>query len=123
MLSQSWHIFCPLVQGRQAKDEAGQSEIEILPEPSFCHTALQVSIRRSHDSYIDRRGSRCADSIEGLVLKDAQQLPLMVEPQVADLIEKECPVISQLEIATPILRRAREAASEMAEHFALEQLG
>ena len=122
MFGQQADIVCPVLQWREPKHQTLQPEIQIFPEPAFGHASLEITIGRRHYADIDGRRGRCADPIEGFFLEHAKQLALMFQAQVADLVEEERAMMRQLEVPTPIHRRAGEAAAHMAEQFALEEL-
>src|SRR5439155_1238079 len=75
------------------------------------------------DPNVHRGGPCCPDPVEGLFLKDPEQLALVWSSQLADLVQEDRPAIRLLEVPLALGDRAREAPLRMAEQLALEQLG
>src|SRR5439155_8811588 len=70
-----------------------------------------------------RGGTGRPDPVEGLFLKDAEELRLMDGPQLADLVQEDLSAVGLLEIPLPLRDGAGEATPDVAEQLALEQLG
>ena len=67
---------------------------------------------------------RCASQpFEFLFLQDAEKLGLKVQGDIANLVEKEAPVIGQLETAGFGRHRASECSPFVAEEFTLHEAG
>src|SRR5947209_14725169 len=113
----------PLAQRRQPQHEPLQPEIEVLAEPALDAAPLEVAIAGGNHTDVDGGRPRRSDPVEALVLEHAQQLALMLGAQLADLVEEDRPPARLLEESLPIGDRAGEAAADVAEHLALEQLG
>src|SRR4029434_7435424 len=62
------------------------------------------------------------DPVKALVLQHAQELALVLGPQLAHLVKEDRAPARLLEMPLPIGDRPREAAPDVAEHLALEQL-
>src|SRR5207245_1122074 len=63
------------------------------------------------------------DPVKGLVLKHAEELALVLGPQLADLVKEDRPAIGLLEVPSVLRDGAREASLHVPEQLALEQLG
>src|SRR6266446_3814485 len=88
---------------------------------SRCDHLVEVAIRRRDDAHVDAPRPRAAEPLEFLLLKDAEELRLELERDVADLVEEERPAVCQLEASDPLRDRAREGAALVAEQLALEK--
>src|SRR6185369_5106881 len=97
-------------------------EVEILAEPALGAAALEVAVAGGDDPYVDGRRASGADPIEALVLEHAQELALLLRPELADLVEEDRAPVRLLEHSLAVRHRAREAAANVAEHLALEEL-
>ena len=117
------HVLAPLAQRREPENEALQTEIEVLTEPALRDAALEIPVAGGDDPNVHRGGPCCPDPVEGLFLKDPEQLALVWSSQLADLVQEDRPAIRLLEVPLALGDRAREAPLRMAEQLALEQLG
>ena len=95
---------------------------EVAAEGAVLHRALEVDV--SCRDQAERRLDRlvAADPLDFAFLNGAQQLGLQVEPQVADLVEKQRAAAGQLELADPLLYRAGEGSAFVAKERALDQV-
>ena len=76
---------------------------------------------------ISRKSTRIVrvlpETLDLVLLQDAQQLRLQLERHVADLVEEQRALVRELEPSDLLRQRAREGAFLMTEPFALEQSG
>src|SRR4029453_14608007 len=95
--------------------------IEIPPEPAVLDRLFKIDVGRDDEPEIrlDRLGP--ANPLNFSFLNRTQQLRLQIEPQVADLVEKEGAARSQLELPKLLLVRAGEGAALVSEQRALDQ--
>src|SRR2546425_16000 len=66
--------------------------------------------------------ARRPDPVEALVLEDSEQLALVLGPQLADLVEEDRSPVRLFEEPLSVADGAGEAAPDVTEHLALEQL-
>ena len=103
------------------QDQPLQAKIQIFTKPPFRHAALKILIGGGDDPDIDGRGAAGSHTIECPILQHPQQFALMVETQIADLIQKDSSLMREFEIAFPIRERAGETSAHMAEQFTLKE--
>src|SRR5262249_33368231 len=82
----------------------------------------EIAIGRRHDPYVRAARGRLADAHELAVLQDAQDLPLQVVGDLADLVEKERTAVGGLDASGAVVRGAGEGAADVPEELALEEL-
>src|SRR5207244_4034184 len=122
--SRQWsHVLAPLAQRRQAEHQALKAEVEVLAEPTLRDAALEGPIAGGDDPHVHRGGTCRPDPVEGLFLKNAEELRLVVGPQLTDLVQEDRSAVGLLEIPPPLRDGAGEATPDVAEQLALEQLG
>src|SRR5262249_15385908 len=117
------NVVVSLAQRRQAQHQALEPEVEVLAKPSLGDAALEVAIAGGDDPDVHRDRARGADLVERLFLEHAQELALVIRPQLADLIEEHRPSVGLLEVAAALADRPGEAALDVTEELALEELG
>ena len=61
-------VACVFSQRWEPEHQTGQAKIEVLTEPAFRNSALQIAIRGSDNPHIHRGGDRGADAVERLLL-------------------------------------------------------
>src|SRR4051794_21708168 len=77
---------------------------------------------RADDSRVDGNRLASADSLDHTLLKEAQQLDLKRQRNVADLVEEQSPALRQLDLADVRLDRAGKCAALVTEELGLEQV-
>ena len=85
--------------------------------------ALDVAMRGRDDADVGPFRAASADGHVFALLEEAQQLHLHRRRRFADLVEEQRPAVGDGDQARPVLVRAGEGALEVAEQFALEQVG
>ena len=98
-----------------------QPEEQILPKSPLRHFLLEVAIRGRDQTDIDRQRLRSADAFKLTLLQHAQQLHLNCRTQIADLVEKQCAAIRQLETTLVRLRRRSKRALLVTKQLRLDQ--
>src|SRR5215470_5744671 len=79
--------------------EDREAEVEILTKLASGDTRAKPPVGGSHDPYIDLNRYCPSNPFEALLLERPENLGLQAERQVADLIQKQCPSMRQLELA------------------------
>src|SRR6266849_5373872 len=84
---------------------------EVLPEAPLLDGLFEIDVGRGDETEfgLDRLGA--ADPLDLTFLNGAQELGLKVEPQVADLVEKQGAVRCELEFSQLLTVRARKGTS------------
>ena len=78
-------------------------------------------MRRRDDADVGTFRPRAPETLELVLLQDAQQLRLELERNVADLVEEERAAVGELEPPDLLRDRAGERAALVPEELALEQ--
>src|SRR5262245_40551595 len=103
-------------------DQALEPEVEIFAEPPFRDAPLEVPVAGGDHAHVDSGGARGANAVEALVLKDPEQLALVLRTQLPHLVEEHRAPVGLLEVPPSVPGGPREAAADVAEQLALEQL-
>src|SRR4029079_5245500 len=109
-------------QRRHADRHDVETEEQVFAKLLLGDSSLEIAMRRRKDSHVGAARLRAADALEGLLLKDAQELNLHVETHVPDLVEKQRAARGELETADARRERACERAFLVTEQLRLEQL-
>src|SRR5688572_32800500 len=97
-----------------------QSKIKIFAKAFFFDRLVQILIGGGQNAHISLQSLAPADSAVFVVLKHAQQLGLEIERDVADLVEKKCAAVGQLEFSQAPVEGSCERALFMAEELAFQ---
>ena len=112
------HDVLPAVlQRRNMERELVQPVEKVLPEPSLAYRLFQVLVGGRQQPDIRMHLLRSTDKSVALLLQGAQQLYLRLHIQVADLIQKQCPVLGGSEHAALVLHRSGKSPLLMPEQF------
>src|SRR5438874_2671370 len=122
VLDQERQVLDPLAQRRQQDRDDVQPVVEVLAEAARFHLGLEVLVGGREDAHVDLERAVAADPLELALLQDAQDLGLRLRLHVADLVEKECPAVGDLELALARRDGPREGALLVTEELALDQL-
>src|SRR5579863_3476301 len=121
MLHQARDVLAPVAQWRHANLDHLDSIIEVLAKATLSHHRFEVLVGRGDDAHIRRERLIAADSLEALLLDDAQQLRLRLQVHVADLIEEEGAAFRRFEFSLAPRDSAGERSLLMTEELALDQ--
>src|SRR5262245_27901425 len=99
MTRQYGDVVGAIAQRRDRDWKYRQPEVEILAELLGRHTRPQLLVGRSDDAHVDVQQLGAANAFETPLLEDAKELGLQREREVADLVEEERALMSQLELA------------------------
>jgi hypothetical protein len=116
------NVFDSGTKGRHLDRQHIQAVEKVLPEVPRCDFTLDVAVRGSDDSYIDRDRPARSDGVDRALLQDPQQLDLHVKREVADLVEEQATAMGQLKPAHSVCQGAGESAFAMTKQLALDQL-
>src|SRR4030042_6631970 len=113
-------LFCPKGGDHQGNDV--ETVIQVLPKFSLLDFLLQVPVGGGNDADIDKDHLRAPDSLEFLLLKDAEDLRLGLQAHVRDFIKEDGALVGQVEFAPPLGQSPRERTLFVAEELAFDQL-
>ena len=123
MLAQQLYISWPLPQRGYGNSEDVQTIVQILPEFSPAHHFRQVLVGGADDAAVHRDDLVVAHPHDLLFLEHPQQAGLEVLGHLADLIQKDGPVVRQLkETLLALLSGSGKRAGGVAEQLAFQQL-
>ena len=122
MLDEYGNVVAPLAQRRDHHRHDIEAIVQVLAETAGTDLVLELLVRRRQHAHVHRARLGAADARHLAVLQHAQHLGLRGERHVADFIEEERAAVRLLELAGPVLHRARERALHVAEQLALDQL-
>ena len=91
IIDQQRDVFASLAQRGQLQGHDVQPVIKILAKVAIGDGILQVAIRGAEHADIHLNGFVAAQSLEGLLLQESQDLGLDQQGNIADLIEKDLP--------------------------------
>ncbi len=95
--------------------------MQIRAEGVRADRALEIPVRCRHDPHVDVNGLSRSNTLDLLILQDAQQLGLSFGRQVADLVQEQRPAVGNLELARFADDGAREGAPFVPEELALHE--
>src|SRR5207245_7075124 len=108
---------------RYPNGEEVKPVVESAAEVVFRDHLLQVPVRRRHQPHVHLLGLRVAQALELALLERAQELGLQLEGNIADFIQKQRPLVGQLEPSDLLRDRSREGAAFVSEQLALKEPG
>ena len=111
----------PVAQRRQGQRHDVQTVVQIFPESARFHVADQIAVRGGDEPHVHFQLTRPAEAAELLHLQDVQQLGLQLDRELADLVEKDRPMIGQLEEPDLALLRVGKGALLVAEQLGVEE--
>src|SRR5262245_52472491 len=114
-------VFPSFAKRRQLELYYLQAVKEVVAERSSADARSQIDVGRGDQTEVGAHETRAAEATKLALLKNAQQLGLRVERQVADLVEEERGAVGLLEDAGSLGVRAREGAALVAEQLALDR--
>src|SRR6202012_6127961 len=82
-----------------------------------------IAICRCDYTNVNVHGTRAAQTLELLLLKDAPKFRLQLQRHIADFVEKHGATVSRLKSSGGLRRCASICAALVSEQFALEQRG
>src|SRR5450830_213959 len=121
VVRQEGDVGAPVAQGRQEDREHVEAVEKILAEAPLRHRGFEVPVRRGHEADVDRNRMKAAEPFELPLLQDAQELHLGRDGQISHLVQKERPLVGELEAPFLLGPRVRESARLVAEELGLDQ--
>ena len=122
MIGQLGNILPPVAQRRHEEGNHVQPVEEIFAEIAALDLFLQILVGRRHDAHIHLDEFGGADRLETLLVERAQHFGLRAQAHVAHFVQEERAAVGLLEFSDLVLVGAGEAALDVAEHLALDQL-
>src|SRR5262245_56835602 len=121
VVDQQGNLLGPLPQRRNRDSNHVQAVVEVLPK-SVCQNALfELLVGGGNDAHVHLEVRSAAYSGELAILEHVEELALERRMQVADLVEKDSPVVGRLELADLELVGPGERPALVTEQLALEQ--
>ncbi len=114
-------VATAFAQGRHADRKDGEAMVEVLAKRAARDHGAEIAIGGRDPPDVGRERPCAAEALEPPLLKDAQDLGLQIELQLADLVEKESPPFRELEPAAVLRVRPGERAPLVTEKLALEE--
>jgi hypothetical protein len=111
----------PVAERRNAKLDDAKTVVKVIPEPAAVDLLGEVAIRRGDDPDIDFPRAALTDAADFVFLQNAEQLHLHGLSELADLIEKDRPMMCRFEKTNAILRGTGERSAHMAKELAFEK--
>src|SRR5262245_23681307 len=110
MSHQTWDIITAFTQRRQHHWEHVETVVKVDTKLAIGAHLREVAIRRGNQEHVHPDRSRTPQSLEFLLLQDAEQLRLQFGGNVPDFIEKKRSLIGQFEATDLLHDRAGERA-------------
>ena len=110
-----------LAQRREGNPNRAQSIEEVLPEFPLGNQLLEVPVARRHHPHIDLDVVHSPDSTELPLLKEAKELGLKTDRHLANLVQKQCPLVGQFAESPLGALCVSKGATFVPEKLALEQ--
>jgi hypothetical protein len=123
MVGDQLDVVAARAQRRHLEREDVEPMEEVFAKLAAAHRLARVAVGGGDDAHVGLDGARGADAHERAGLQHPQQANLQLERHLGDLVEEERAAIGLLEIALVLPVRARIAATLVAEHLVLDQVG
>ena len=114
-------VLAALAQRRDLDREHLEAVVEVGAQAPLGDGGLEVAVGGGDDAHVRLDRVRRAEALERPFLEDAQEPPLDVAREVADLVEEDRAAARDLEAPEPPLERAGEGAALVAEELALDE--
>ena len=96
-LHRAGYIVSPLSEARQLQFEHVEAVEQIFSKQPVIDEFLQVLVRCRDDADVDRDDPVMTDTHDLPLLKNPEESALQLRSDIADLIEENCPIVSELE--------------------------
>src|SRR6267142_5296546 len=117
-----WNIFSSIAQGRDVKGNHVKPVEEILAKSAARNLLIEILIGCGDDAHIHAQSFVGPDTLEALLLEDAQNFRLRAQAHIADFVQEERSAVGFLKFPRFVLGGARKTALEMSEELGLDQL-
>src|SRR5262249_33784665 len=114
-------VLRPLTKRRYRDREDVQAIVEIVTETMRPDHAGEVAVRGGDHTDVDGNRPCPAETLELVLLYDAEQLRLQLEGDLADLVQEQRAAVCELEAANPLRDRAGTGSPLVAEQLAFQQ--
>ena len=121
MVGEEIDVVAAAAQRRDGEGDGGDAEIQIFAKEFFFGEFLQIAIGGDHDADVDVDGLSAADAFETAFFEDAQEFGLDGHRQLADFVEEEGAVMSEVHFADLAGACSGERAALVAEEFVFDQ--
>ena len=121
VLREEGNVPTAVAERRDLDWEHVESIEEILAEASLGHLLLQVTVRRGDHADVNLACPLLANPFVLTLLEDAEELRLHVERDLADLVQEEGPLVSELEPTGPVSHRPGESSLHVTEKLAFKE--
>src|SRR4029079_16845351 len=115
------NVTAPLAQGREIDVEDIEPIVEIVPELAELDRLAELAVSGGEHPHVHPYRLGAAHPEERPAFEHAEQLHLHAERDLADLVQKDCPLVRELESPQAPLGRAGERALFVTEQLALEE--
>src|SRR5262249_21386344 len=115
-------VLQAVAQWRHLDWKDGQTVIQVAADATGFALLPEIVIRGGDHAHVELALVIFPDALNSLLLQHAQQLALKLEGYLANLVEKDGPVVGQLESPDSISQRPREGSLHVTKEFALEEL-
>src|ERR1700722_5384110 len=112
---QKGDVLQPLAEWRNLNGEYAEPIVEIAAKSAAFDHFAQIAVGSGHQTEIYSNRSGAAESLDFLLLKDAQQLGLQFRGDVAHLVQKESSLVGGLDASDVLGNGPRESSSLVAE--------
>src|SRR6266849_230890 len=116
------NIFSAITQRRDVKGDHVETVEEILAKGAARNLLIEILIGCGDDAHVHAQSFVGPDTLEALLLEDAQYFRLRAQAHIADFIQEERSTVGFLKFPCFVLGSARKAALEMSEELGLDQL-
>ena len=114
-------IFGAIAQRGNLNGKYVEAVVEVATESALSDTVGEVGVGGGDDADVHALSARAAETLELLLLKDAEKLGLEFERKVADFVEEKRAAIGQFETANFLVNGPSEGAAFVAEKLGFEE--
>src|SRR5258707_5469625 len=106
MFRQGNDVFPSLTQRREGERKYREPVVKILAKLFFFNTAQKIHVGSGNHTHIDAKNIGTSETLDFSVLQEAKELCLHAQRQLADLVEKQCATMRDVNSPQPRLHRA-----------------
>jgi len=115
-------VGAAIAQWRYHDRENAQAEEKIFTKMARGDSGLEIGVGKSDQAGLNTKSFGPAETLEGALLKDAQEFALRFRRERGDFIEDDGSFAAEFEAAEFAFDRSGEGASLVAEEFALDEM-
>jgi hypothetical protein len=120
-LCEEGNVLSPVTERRKRNFDGIQTVKEIFAKGPFRNGGRQCGVGRREDPHIDFSSFCRADSLKLARFEDPEELRLLLQRNICDLVEENCPPVRHLEAPNSVGACIGERTLHMSEQLALEQ--